>query len=115
MRISDWSSDVCSSDLMARRLVSWGNSDPFGKSRHAGGTRYDGAPMGKAAALSVAVKDRPYTSDGAKTMLLIGSRKRHLQVRWRDCVARTRLEFSMEADEVRVGIDRKSTRLNSSH
>src|SRR3546814_187040 len=100
---------------MARRLVSWGNSDPFGKSRHAGGTRYDGAPMGKAAALSVAVKDRPYTSDGAKTMLLIGSRKRHLQVRWRDCVARTRLEFSMEADEVRVGIDRKSTRLNSSH
>src|SRR3546814_16225624 len=60
--------------------------------------------MGKAAALSVAVKDRPYTSDGAKTMLLIGSRKRHLQVRWRDCVARPRLEFSMEADEVRVGI-----------
>jgi hypothetical protein len=62
---------------MARRLVSWGNSDPFGKSRHAGGTRYDGAPMGKAAALSVAVKDRPYTSDGAKTMLLSGSMKRY--------------------------------------
>src|SRR3546814_19601526 len=84
---------------MARRLVSWGNSDPFGKSRHAGGTRYDGAPMGKAAALSVAVKDRPYTRDGDKNMLPIGSRQRHLQVPARDFAARARPDISTGTDE----------------
>src|SRR3546814_8515574 len=98
MRISDWSSDVCSSDLMAAvRLC--------GSSRTGGAlgdtTRYDGA-RGMSMTLNIdAIRREVRALDYAR-----GSSAE--AALWRDDDADARANLAIEGD-------RKSTRLNSSH
>src|SRR3546814_9010487 len=86
MRISDWSSDVCSSDLRARRGRRGRGSSPLG-TRVGRGTRADASAALPAGRLLFCRERR----GGCLVGRLTGRR-----LRW-------------------LGGDRKSTRLNSSH
>src|SRR3546814_2915625 len=48
MRISDWSSDVCSSDLIGEQVVDLGDFGAIGGDGRAGGLRIDQLPEQKA-------------------------------------------------------------------
>src|SRR3546814_3487292 len=110
MRISDWSSDVCSSDLLLRgkHVVTYGQ--PF----------YAGWGL---------------TEDKIKTGMATGRRKRRLTLEqlvagvllryplywdpmlkgYTSCEAILRKIVEIRSTHERAGTDRKSTRLNSSH
>src|SRR3546814_951591 len=118
MRISDWSSDVCSSDLM-RRLVAVvdGDGEILGLSRQRAG-RHDDAFESRAELLVYLVGDLLPDAE-------VGQRLAHgfelaqrpanepvLEVRFRRDGAGGRGRGAV--DEL-LGQDRKSTRLNHSH
>src|SRR3546814_9216338 len=110
MRISDWSSDVCSSDLDATPLVVdiCVNIDQFRQARH--GLLYLWQPLFKqgqfAAQQAVVVRARTVLAPPHKDVLLryqCQARAWHTQA------------FSAQAIHDLGRADRKSTRLNSSH
>src|SRR3546814_2799887 len=94
MRISDWSSDVCSSDLRARVLAHLRDeASLLERSHHA---------------VDVHAADRGDLGPGHR--LLVGDDGQALQRR-----AREAGRLALEHEPLDVGGDRKSTRLNSSH
>src|SRR3546814_3690262 len=117
MRISDWSSDVCSSDLFAHVLAEAVQAlfpetqITFGPSTD-DGFYYDFAP-----------RDRPFTDEDlpaieAKMREIIAAdkplrrevwKREDLIARWKDGGETFKAEWAAELP------DRKSTRLNSSH
>src|SRR3546814_5179285 len=97
MRISDWSSDVCSSDLAMRLGV---NVDHVATLRQARGTVYpDPVEAGRIALAAGA------------TSITVHLREDRRHIQDRDVAA------LVASDRARINleIDRKSTRLNSSH
>src|SRR3546814_1845099 len=112
MRISDWSSDVCSSDLRAERL------DPLGEAvRYAG--RGDVAPEGSVVAARERIMRDHEVADRLILMERVAVEARHDVRIYR--VARQQREQTDDRrlDQMDRGrfarLDRKSTRLNSSH
>src|SRR3546814_4806487 len=107
MRISDWSSDVCSSDLLLRRT----RADEF-LADHLRADDVDRLP-GPAIALGdrpieIALIDRE-RAEGADELPKVGP----AHIRWRWPVERQK--GAHLGAEGLGGLDRKSTRLNSSH
>src|SRR3546814_6555294 len=99
MRISDWSSDVCSSDLTAYRGME-NSGNPWGMSqsdRAAWTSKVDGVPIVEG-----------------------GDSLGHEYLYWVGCAGsfddkNQKVTISMAKLLQRAGVDRKSTRLNSSH
>src|SRR3546814_9161905 len=103
MRISDWSSDVCSSDLKPPPAVAGGGAElPRSGGRSSAGTGLDRRPGPQQVA----------AQDLADVLVLVAAR---LQAgdEVREVGHRAQLVGKLAAHAVEV--DRKSTRLNSSH
>src|SRR3546814_4833892 len=106
MRISDWSSDVCSSDLLGRRI-----GIPF----VAAGFAVD-AHLAPLAADAKRAEDAVEAADEIELRITLRdravgeARARRADVDLRDAVLDIFLQFGRE-----FHVDRKSTRLNSSH
>src|SRR3546814_8274465 len=104
MRISDWSSDVCSSDLDAGAVEKMGMA--LGRGQH---------PCGFAIGLAeVAVGGAGYEAAGAVAVLHAGEQIGKILGCEREIVAHRRQGAAL-AILVDHAIDRKSTRLNSRH
>src|SRR3546814_3238068 len=104
MRISDWSSDVCSSDLLDPRIIADMNL-------HAHGPR---------------IVERPYANflptDDGRYLLMGGGQSRAAIARFSEADAAALPDYERRLDAVARVLrmladrpDRKSTRLNSSH
>src|SRR3546814_8054441 len=106
MRISDWSSDVCSSDLQALSGVA-------GKVRHQGAAaRYAGAPTLDEAQLAALIEG----AERALVLVLDGIQDPHNFGACLRSAAAAGVTVVVVPRDRAVGItDRKSTRLNSSH
>src|SRR3546814_3207081 len=110
MRISDWSSDVCSSDLLAARLQGF---QRVGQCL-AGSNRYQNTVLtaGHVAGLHhvVTIEDRSQdAATGGQGQELVTETD---QATSRDVVLKAHTALAIRNH---VGQDRKSTRLNSSH
>src|SRR3546814_4188128 len=105
MRISDWSSDVCSSDLQGGRAVS---RDTY---------FLDGSLVGSGTTTPTRINNRIYSPADGALRAYVGSRDAYNFAP--DNYFQTPLErynmFGAAQYEVADGIDRKITRLNSSH
>src|SRR3546814_3390110 len=99
MRISDWSSDVCSSDLAAGAGV-----DPGADGRRLDVRNRKGARLRPPARAPDLSRFRTYSGWRGEA---------HLAAFRRDF--RQRFERADDTDPDRLSADRKSTRLNSSH
>src|SRR3546814_2666856 len=112
MRISDWSSDVCSSDLVADIGINNGlllgpRLDIGDFAALAVETQIDGVPVGSGRAIDVL--DGPW---GALDFLVDLHRRGVIELKpgqWISAGAITGVH------PIAIGQDRKSTRLNSSH
>src|SRR3546814_3964094 len=105
MRISDWSSDVCSSDLQDQIAAKLSEYALLTKSAEASAAAADKAQLLK----SIEELGLPSTTMAYLKPFLITSEDRRLQ-------ALANLETVMTEHELcRAVTDRKSTRLNSSH
>src|SRR3546814_7770502 len=108
MRISDWSSDVCSSDLNQREtVVAW--------------DKRTGEPLGRAivwqdrrtAGMCAALKNSGHEAIvQAKTGLLLDPYFSATKMRW---MLQNQREVREAGERLAMGTDRKSTRMNSSH
>src|SRR3546814_6603001 len=103
MRISDWSSDVCSSDLPVRQRVE--------RFATIGGARHHQPPV---LWIAIFVLDRRHEPGGAGPFGMDGDCKAKARVHRLDLAPPVHACFRME-DAIVVLEDRKSTRLNSSH
>src|SRR3546814_8771092 len=90
MRISDWSSDVCSSDLLGLREIHLGGGDADRQREHLLVGRRDQRPP-------IIVPRRQEGEDAERRLRGDGERQQHLP------------------EDFEARGDRKSTRLNSSH
>src|SRR3546814_9567319 len=97
MRISDWSSDVCSSDLLAH-AVNGIDANARGERSHTDIVGVE--PIGEILAEN---RQRPR---------LVGTTQGQARIQQNKAFLRTERKIVVER---RVIIDRKSTRLNSSH
>src|SRR3546814_7829689 len=104
MRISDWSSDVCSSDLIALHDLSAATSGNYRRGFSAGGWHYShsfdpatGRPIVNGVASVTVLHRSCMLADGWATALTVLGPETAMSL----------------ADE--QSLDRKSTRLNSSH
>src|SRR3546814_2161989 len=109
MRISDWSSDVCSSDLHLRRRAGQGETARKGVAQLAGQPAGDGGIVGGGAGIGGRGQTAAQRQGGGAAV------RPHL-LQHRGVV----LDVDHDGDEVVVlgggaDQDRKSTRLNSSH
>src|SRR3546814_7789582 len=112
MRISDWSSDVCSSDL-AKRLHPF----PAQFGEKAGGMRDKRRFTGLAALGNrgeegrIGFYQKPLTGQARRRILKVARVLERHDPRYGD----KKTEFQSLVGEILAGGDRKSTRLNSSH
>src|SRR3546814_9162461 len=104
MRISDWSSDVCSSDLSAAALSANGQATDFANFDFAGGTRYP--------ELATASVGPAFYRPGSTVAYVPISLDRPTP---NTVIARVMTEDGPGLVRGVAGVDRKSTRLNSSH
>src|SRR3546814_6213215 len=101
MRISDWSSDVCSSDLMAAYVDGQGECQGIAVSEHhASDDGFLPSPIVMASAIAAVTKRTPIAIAAALLPLYDPVRL---------------AEEMIVLDHISRGRDRKSTRLNSSH
>src|SRR3546814_1591179 len=118
MRISDWTSDVCSSDLLYARLTPWQRTQV---ARHPERPHFKDYAAALIADFTPLAGDRNFGEDAAITGGLGRFRGRPVVVmgheKGNDTTSRLRHNFGMAKPEgYRKAIrDRKSTRLNSSH
>src|SRR3546814_6212594 len=118
MRISDWSSDVCSSDLGGNKWIGTGGTSPFGS----GGYNPEGIRIGDAGkrqGKAVKVWDqREYKN--LDDQVELGTRNIKIALRRLRKFARQGAADELDIDgtidpTARDAGDRKSTRPNSSH
>src|SRR3546814_5427005 len=113
MRISDWSSDVCSSDLYSQRALPWWKSapDPEAIRLPLGPLRWGPVPVPQGEELTFLTGLRSMTTAG--DVALQTGMAAHLYL----VNAPMRREYFTNADGELLVVpqDRKSTRLNSSH
>src|SRR3546814_3016354 len=110
MRISDWSSDVCSSDLAGRKVY-----QEYCASCH--GPRGEGQANWEAPNDQGELPAPPHNAEGHTWKHADAMLYRMVSEGWRDPFNKTR-ELTMPAFGDQLSpeqIDRKSTRLNSSH
>src|SRR3546814_6338660 len=117
MRISDWSSDVCSSDLVAKRLFLPGDHrlTRFGQSRLREGLpaqfvqflAVEAGRSGEAGPLTFGFEQGKGEDAGCNVSVERGQ--------WRVSALPEKLRVNRFRTSHRRSLDRKSTRLNSSH
>src|SRR3546814_1820902 len=115
MRISDWSSDVCSSDLLVARR----EQQAEGQRDGAEGPRSHGDVGGREGKAELARQALREKGAGVGLVRLVGVPALALQIG----LAMQRLHQTRQREFLRIaegevadaGLDRKSTRLNSSH
>src|SRR3546814_8160313 len=122
MRISDWSSDVCSSDLAPQTERFWARISPY-----AGGLRYNASTPANKRGNRVNITTPGETMRVLRSALLalallplVAVAQQSPTGRWKTIDDETGkvksiVEITQAADGTLQGKDRKSPRLNSSH
>src|SRR3546814_8350692 len=118
MRISDWSSDVCSSDLATARKTSYANSLLRQGQRQAGAFAWYAPYYTYAAALQQALFFNLYVHKSGITPEQVGqiavNQRRHAALNPK-AIYKTPITLDDYLASPIIATDRKSTRLNSSH
>src|SRR3546814_4448095 len=110
MRISDWSSDVCSSDLRSRYYHEWLQPQDFAHTMGVTPLAEDGIVFNLSLLRSAAAG--PYRADEVRRFERLQS---HLRRALRTAQRLDLLTAKGGATSAALDRDRKSTRLNSSH
>src|SRR3546814_8039009 len=113
MRISDWSSDVCSSDLLVAGKVFTGDEDPVPHAHVVTSTSHKSL-RGPRGGFILATEEYAPSVDRGCPMVLGGPLSHVMAAKAVAFAEARRPEFQTYAQTV-ADKDRKSTRLNSSH
>src|SRR3546814_10834255 len=108
MRISDWSSDVCSSDLGMRRAQELALLN----------RRLSGEEAAELGLITRVVDDEALAEEADKVVAQLSASATRAMGRTRNLLLSSftnSLEEQMELEARAISLDRKSTRLNSSH
>src|SRR3546814_6651448 len=116
MRISDWSSDVCSSDLLVGELVGEIGRDVGDQRRHMVGDQANPAlALAQRLGMAVALGDVSEGIDEAAGGQRMGANFQHAAIEQELLKLADRPAAGVTAVGCEQGQDRKSTRLKSSH
>src|SRR3546814_10517327 len=108
MRISDWSSDVCSSDLVADIVQNLTASGAALNTKFNSSGNFGFPPDGGGVGAGAATVDLRHLGSKRVLVLVDG-------VRWVNESSASGVGSSVDLNTIPLSIDRKSTRLNSSH